>query len=51
MAITAQSTLYFADAVHNTVGYIDAKRRTRIVYDEGEIALPSGVALSPTGPG
>ena len=47
MAITAQSTLYFADAVHSTVGYIDAKRRTRIVYDGGEIALPSGVALSP----
>jgi streptogramin lyase len=47
MAITAQSTLYFADAVHSTVGYIDAKRRTRIVYEGGEIALPSGVALSP----
>jgi hypothetical protein len=45
MAITAQSTLYFANAVHNTVGYNDAKRRTRIVHDEGEIALPSGVAL------
>lgn len=36
MAITARSTLYFADAVHSTVGYIDEKR-----------ALPSGVALSP----
>jgi len=40
IAITAQSTLYFADAVHKTVGYVDAK-------DGGEIALPSGLALSP----
>lgn len=47
MAITAQSTLYFADTVHSTAGYIDAKRRTRIVYDGEEIALSSGVALSP----
>jgi sugar lactone lactonase YvrE len=47
IAITANSTLYFADAVHKTVGYIDEKRRTRIVYNGGEIALPSGVALSP----
>jgi gluconolactonase len=47
LAITAQSTLYFADAVHRTVGYIDSKRRTRIVYEGGEIALPSGVVLSP----
>jgi enterochelin esterase-like enzyme/sugar lactone lactonase YvrE len=47
IAITAQAALYFADAVHKTVGYIDAKRRVRIVYQGGEIALPSGVALSP----
>ena len=47
IAITAQSALYFADAVHRTVGYIDAKRRMHIVYNGGEIALPSGVALSP----
>jgi len=47
IAVTAQSTFYFADAVHRTVGYIDAKRRVRIVYDGGEIAIPSGVALSP----
>ena len=47
IAITAQATLYFVDAVHRMVGYIDAKRRMRIVYKGGEIALPSGVALSP----
>jgi gluconolactonase len=47
IAITAKASLYFADAVHKTVGYIDAKRRVRIVYNGGEIALPSGVALSP----
>jgi gluconolactonase len=47
LAITAQSTLYFSDVVHKTIGYIDAKRRMRVVYDGGEIALPTGVALSP----
>jgi gluconolactonase len=47
IAITAQSTLYFADAVHKTVGYIDKKGRTRTVYDGEEIAMPSGLALSP----
>jgi gluconolactonase len=47
IAITARATLYFADAVHKTVGYIDAKRKLRVVYNGGEIALPSGVALSP----
>ena len=47
LAITSKSTLYFADAVHKTVGYIDAAGRTRIVYQGGEIALPSAIALSP----
>ncbi|MGA9800070.1 MAG: alpha/beta hydrolase-fold protein [Terriglobales bacterium] len=47
IAITAQGTLYFTDPVQKTVGYIDAKRHVRVVYDGGEIALPSGLALSP----
>ena len=47
IALTAQATLYFTDVVHKTVGYIDAKRRVHVVYSGGEIALPSGVALSP----
>jgi gluconolactonase len=47
IALTAQATIYFTDAAQKTVGYIDAKRRLRVVYNGGEIALPSGVALSP----
>jgi gluconolactonase len=47
MVLTAQSTIYFTDAIQKTVGYIDAKRRVRVVHNGGEIAIPSGVALSP----
>jgi gluconolactonase len=47
IAITAQSELYFTDALHKTVGYVDAKGRMRVVYHGGEIARPAGVALSP----
>jgi sugar lactone lactonase YvrE len=47
IAVTARSTVYFADAVHRTIGYIDEQGRTRTVYDGGEIAMPSGLALSP----
>jgi gluconolactonase len=47
IALTAKGEIYFADAVHKTVGYIDGKGQTRVVYKGGEIALPSGVALSP----
>jgi sugar lactone lactonase YvrE/predicted esterase len=47
IAITAKTTIYFADTVHKTVGYIDAKGQTRVVYSGGEIALPGGIALSP----
>jgi gluconolactonase len=46
MAVTAKSTIYFSDAVHKTVGFVDALGRVRVVYRGGEIALPSGVALS-----
>ena len=47
IAVTANSTLYFTDAVHKTVGYIDAAGKTRVVYKDGDIAMPSGIALSP----
>jgi sugar lactone lactonase YvrE len=47
IAVTAQATVYFADAVHKTIGFIDAQARTRTVYDGGEIAMPSALALSP----
>ena len=47
IAINAKGAIYFADAVHKTVGYIDARGQARIVYSGGEIAVPSAVALSP----
>ena len=47
LAITAKSALYFADASHKTVGYVAPGGKARTVYSGGEIALPSGVALSP----
>jgi gluconolactonase len=47
LAVTAKSTIYFADPGHKTVGYIDAGGKTRVVYNGGEIALPTGVTLSP----
>ena len=46
MAVTARSAIYFVDAVHKTIGYMDAAGRVRVVYQGGEIALPIGVALS-----
>jgi len=47
LAITAKGAVYFADSVHKTVGFIDASGHSRDVYSGGEIALPSGVGLSP----
>ena len=47
IAINAKGAIYFADAVHKTIGYIDARGQVRIVYSGGEIAVPSAVALSP----
>jgi sugar lactone lactonase YvrE len=44
MTITSKGEIYFT---HKGIGYIDANGRTRIVYSDGEIALPTGVALSP----
>ena len=47
IAINAKGAIYFADAVHKAIGYIDARGQTRNVYSGGEIAVPSAVALSP----
>lgn len=47
IAVTAQSTLYFVDGTHKTIGFIDVQGRMRTVYDGGEIATPLGLALSP----
>jgi gluconolactonase len=44
MAVTSKGEIYFTD---KGIGFIDANGRTRIVYSGGEIAQPSGVALSP----
>ncbi len=47
IAVTVRSTVYFTDSVHRTVGMVDAVGRVRTVYQGGEIAMPSGLALSP----
>jgi gluconolactonase len=47
MAITSHSMIYFADMVHKSDGYIDTNGRTHSASYGGEIAVPSGVALSP----
>jgi gluconolactonase len=43
MAITSKGEIYFT---HKGIGYSDVNGRTRVVYSGGEIAAPSGVALS-----
>jgi sugar lactone lactonase YvrE len=47
IAITASGAIYFTDKENKTVGFIDTRGHTRIVYDGGEIAVPAGIALSP----
>jgi gluconolactonase len=46
LAVTADGAIYFTDSVHKTIGYVDAKGQTRVVYNGTEIALPSAIALS-----
>ena len=47
IAVSVRSIIYFTDPIHRTIGMIDASGRSRIVYQGGEIAMPSGLALSP----
>src|SRR5262249_53479656 len=47
IAINAKGALYFSDAGRKTVGYVAPGGQVRVVYSGGEIAVPSGVALSP----
>ena len=47
LAVTSKGMLYFVDTDHKTIGFIDAAGGTRTVYQGGEIALPSAIALSP----
>jgi gluconolactonase len=46
MAVTAKAGIYFSDAAHKTIGYVDGAGKMRVVYQGGEIAAPTGVALS-----
>jgi gluconolactonase len=46
MAVTAKSEIYFVDAEKKTVGLVDASGKVRVVYAGGELAAPSGLALS-----
>jgi sugar lactone lactonase YvrE len=47
LAITLKGAIYFTDPVHKTVGLVDAVGHVRTVYDGGDIAIPTGIALSP----
>ncbi|MDR3792092.1 MAG: alpha/beta hydrolase-fold protein [Terracidiphilus sp.] len=47
LALTQKGTIYFTDQQHKTIGMIDPTGHARTVYDGGEIAMPSGIALSP----
>jgi gluconolactonase len=47
LAVNAQGAIYFTDPASKKIEYIDAAGQTRTVYDQGEIASPSGLALSP----
>jgi gluconolactonase len=47
LAVTAKGTVYFTDSVRGTIGYVDAGGRTRTVYENGEVASPWALALSP----
>jgi sugar lactone lactonase YvrE len=46
MAVTIKSGIYFTDAVHKTIGYVDGTGKVRVVYQGGEIAVPTGIVLS-----
>jgi gluconolactonase len=47
LALASNGSIYFIDPAHKTAGYVDANGQTRIVYNGGEIALPTSAALSP----
>jgi sugar lactone lactonase YvrE len=46
MAVTIKSVIYFTDAAHKTIGYVDGTGKVHVVYQGGEIAVPTGIALS-----
>jgi gluconolactonase len=47
LAVNAKGAIYFTDAAHKTIGHIDPQGKSRVVYDGGQIALPTGLAFSP----
>jgi gluconolactonase len=47
LALTRSGRLYFADRAHAAVGFVEADGRVSRVSMEGQMAAPSGVALSP----
>jgi sugar lactone lactonase YvrE len=47
LAVTAKGTVYFTDPIRKTIGYVDTAGKTRTVYENGELASPRGLALSP----
>jgi sugar lactone lactonase YvrE/predicted esterase len=47
LTLTAKGMVYFTDQEHKTIGLVDASGRTRTVYSGGDLAVPSGIALSP----
>jgi sugar lactone lactonase YvrE len=46
MAVTIKSVIYFTDAAHKTIGYVDGTGKVHVLYQGGEIAVPTGIALS-----
>jgi sugar lactone lactonase YvrE/predicted esterase len=47
LVVNAKGGVYFSDTAHKTVGYVSPGGPSRTVYNSGEIAAPSGLALSP----
>jgi len=47
LAITAKGDIYYADTARQMIGRIDTKGQNHVAYNGGEIAAPTGIALSP----
>src|SRR5205823_2425218 len=47
LAMTAKGGVYYSDAAHRTLGYVEPGKPARVVYNGGEIAVPAGLAISP----
>src|SRR5262249_55248220 len=47
LAVRADRAVFFTDARQGTIGFVDPAGKMKIAYKGGEIAVPSGIALSP----